>query len=156
VAASVLVVFTLAMVGYSVVMRYFVGTPITGTDEMSGYLVVAIVMLGAADTLRRGEHINVDLLTARARGLSRRLLDIWAMAAAGAVAVTLIISGWLMLRFSIDFEIYSEGYLETPMWIPQSLILIGAGLLLAMAAARIVTLLSSRRNKDSGPGIKDT
>ena len=60
VAAGVVVLMML-VVSYSVVNRYILNTPITWTDELSGYLVVALVMLGAADALRRGDHISVDL-----------------------------------------------------------------------------------------------
>ena len=42
------VVLMMLVVAYSVVNRYILNTPITWTDELSGYLVVALVMLGAA------------------------------------------------------------------------------------------------------------
>ncbi|MDH3792764.1 MAG: TRAP transporter small permease subunit, partial [Rhodospirillales bacterium] len=58
-----------------------------------------------------------------------------------AVAVTLLVSGVEMIAYSVDFGILSEGYMEVPMWIPQSFILLGAGLLLLMALARILRLL---------------
>ncbi len=154
VASALLVVGTLVIVGYSVLMRYVIGTPVTWTDELSGYLVVAIVMLGAAETLRRNEHINVDLLSSRARGGLRRVLDVWAMIAVIAVALALVISATKMVRFSVDFEIYSEGYLETPMWIPQSFLLFGAGLLLVAAVARIISILlhKARPERDGAGG----
>jgi len=144
-AAAVLgagvVLLMVAVVGYSVVLRYFFGTPVTWSDELSGYLVVALVMLGAAEALRRGDHIGVDLLTAKAKGGLSRALDVWGNVAVIAVAVTLLVSGVEMIAYSVDFGILSEGYMEVPMWIPQSFILLGAGLLLLMALARILRLL---------------
>jgi len=140
-----LVLVMLAVVGYSVVMRYFLDRPVTWSDELSGYLVVALVMLGAADALLRGEHISVDLLTARAAGRARRGVELWAMLCVLAVAGAIVYSGREMVAFSLDFGMYSEGYLEAPMWIPQSFILVGGVLLIAAALARIVTLLRPGR-----------
>ena len=145
--AAALVLFTLAVTGYAVVLRYGLGTPLTWADELSGYLVVAIVMFGAAETLLRGEHISVDLLTGRLGGLARRVVDLWAMLAAALFACALGYSAFLMLRFSIDVEMYSEGYLEVAMWKPQAPMLIGAVLIGLAALARIVTLLRAKRSE---------
>jgi TRAP-type C4-dicarboxylate transport system permease small subunit len=142
--AAALVLFTLAVTGYAVVLRYVFGAPLTWADELSGYLVVAIVMFGAADTLLRGEHISVDLLTGRLDGLARRVVDLWAMLAAALFACALGYSAFLMLRFSINLGMYSEGYLEVAMWKPQAPMLIGAALIGLAALARIVTLLRAK------------
>jgi TRAP-type C4-dicarboxylate transport system permease small subunit len=144
--AAALVLFTLAVTGYAVVLRYVFGAPLTWADELSGYLVVAIVMFGAADTLLRGEHISVDLLTGRLGGLARRVVDLWAMLAAALFACALGYSAFLMLRFSINLGMYSEGYLEVAMWKPQAPMLIGAVLIGLAALARIVTLLRAKRH----------
>jgi TRAP-type C4-dicarboxylate transport system permease small subunit len=143
-AAALLVLATLALVAYAVAMRYLLGAPVTWADELAGYLVVAMVMLGAADALLRGDHIAVDLLTDRLRPAARRLLDAWAMLCVLAVAAAIGWSAWLMVGFSLDFGMYSEGYLEAPMWVPQSLVLLGAGLLLLAGLARLATLLRRR------------
>lgn len=144
--AAALVLFTLAVTGYAVVLRYVFGAPLTWADELSGYLVVAIVMFGAADTLLRGEHISVDLLTGRLDGLARRVVDLWAMLAAALFACALGYSAFLMLRFSINLGMYSAGYLEVAMWKPQAPMLIGAALICLAALARIVTLLRAKRH----------
>jgi TRAP-type C4-dicarboxylate transport system permease small subunit len=143
--AAALVLLTLAVTGYSVVLRYVFGTPVTWTDELSGYLVIGIVMLGAARCLLRGEHINVDLLSGRARGRGRLALQIWAVVAVGLLVAALGYSAVRMLRFSIDFGMYSEGYLGTPMWIPQAVLFGGVVLLGLAVLARIATLLAALR-----------
>jgi TRAP-type C4-dicarboxylate transport system permease small subunit len=145
--AAALVLFTLAVTGYAVVLRYVLGTPLTWADELSGYLVVAIVMFGAADSLLRGEHISVDLLTGKFDGLARRIVDLWSMLAAALFACALAYSGYLMLRFSIGVDMYSEGYLEVAMWKPQAPLIIGAVLIVLAALARIITLLRAMRRE---------
>jgi TRAP-type C4-dicarboxylate transport system permease small subunit len=140
----VLVLITLVTVGYSVVKRYVLDTPVTWTDELSGYLVVAIVMLGAAEALRRGDHISVDLLTSRMGRRGQRYVALWGLLATAMFAGAVIYSAVLMVRFSFSFGVYSEGYLGVPMWIPQSVLLAGSALLLVVAVVGIVVLFIRR------------
>jgi TRAP-type C4-dicarboxylate transport system permease small subunit len=144
-AATIIVLLSLALTTDSVVLRYVFNAPVTWTDELYGYLVIGMVMLGAAEALRRGDHINVDLLTSRLGQGARRYFDVWAMLLVIAVGGALIISAIRMVSYSYGFGIYSEGYLEMPMWIPQSVFLLGAVLLVLMAVCRIVTILGSPR-----------
>ena len=141
VVSAGLVLVTLAVTGFSVFRRYVLGRPVTWTDELSGFLVVGIVMLGAAEVLRRGEHVSVDILTTRVRGTSRRVLAIWSNLSVAAVAGVLFMSSLNAVKFSRMIGIYSDGYLEAPLWIPQSLMLVGVALLFAMAVARLIDLL---------------
>ena len=132
------VLLMMSVVGYSVVNRYLLGTPVTWTDELSGYLVVALVMLGAAEALRRGDHISVDLITSRLGVRGRRMAEVWGNIMVLVVAVALLISGTETIEYSVNFGILSEGYLEVPMWIPQSFLILGAGLLALVAAANLL------------------
>ncbi|TNE36938.1 MAG: TRAP transporter small permease [Alphaproteobacteria bacterium] len=142
-----IVVFTLLMTGYSVFQRYVLDRPLTWTDEMSGFLVVAIVMLGTTETLRRGEHISVDLLSTKARGAKRKALNIWGYLATAFVAAVLFISAWDAVNFSLNIGVYSDGYLEAPLWIPQSFMLVGAALLFLLSLARVIDILLAGMRK---------
>lgn len=130
-AAGLLVCF--ALVAYSVGMRYFAGQPIPWVDELVGYLLVGIVMLAAADALRRGEHICVDLVTERLGPRGRTLTAAAGQAAVLVVGLALLISGWDTVMFTRMLGIVSTGYLSIPMHLPQLLVPIGGGLL-ALAA----------------------
>lgn len=143
--AALLVLTVFAVVSYSVFMRYVLGTPVTFSDELNGFVVVAMVALGAGEVLLRGEHFGVDLLTERAGPRTQWLVEIWGMAGVIAVASAIVYSAVLMVRFSYDFEVYSEGYLSVQMWIPQASLLIGMVILILAALARMITLLTVRR-----------
>ena len=145
-AAGLGAVIALAILGiviYAVVMRYLFAAPQVWTDEMASFLMVLMVMLGVAETLRRGEHIGVDLLTGRLGPRGRRLVEIWSMAAVLVVSGVLFASALGMTRFSRLVGIVSEGHMEVPMWIPQSSILIGMALLIIAAANRLLRLLTA-------------
>jgi len=47
--------------------------------------------------------------------------------------------------FSRRIGVYSDGYLEAPLWIPQAFLLVGAGLLCLLATARCLDLVLLRR-----------
>ena len=139
-AASVgagVVVLMMLIVAYSVVNRYILNTPITWTDELSGYLVVALVMLGAADALRRGDHISVDLITSRLTKKGKRLVEIWGYFVVLVFSSVLLISSKKTIDYSVNFKIVSEGYLEVPMWIPQSFLILGGSLVFLVALAKL-------------------
>jgi len=139
--AAVLVLVGLAVTAYSIVLRYVFGTPVTWTDELAGYLVVGVVMFGAAEALRRNDHIGVDILTSRVGNTVRRLLDLWAMLLVIIVAVAIVMGATRMVGYSYGFGVYSEGYLEMPMWMPQSVFLVGAALLAVIAVCRIISIV---------------
>jgi len=147
VVSALLVLFTLAVTGFSVFRRYVLGRPVTWTDELSGFLVVAIVMLGAAEVLRREEHVSVDILSARATGAKRWLLAFWSNLSVAVVAGVLFFSSLDAVKFSRMIGVYSDGYLEAPLWIPQSVMLAGVGLLFLMAVARMADLIFYHRGK---------
>jgi TRAP-type C4-dicarboxylate transport system permease small subunit len=147
VVSAFLVLFTLVVTGFSVFRRYVLGRPVTWTDELSGFLVVAIVMLGAAEVLRRDEHVSVDILSTNATGFKRWMLAFWSNLSVAIVAVVLFASSVDAVEFSRRIGVYSDGYLEAPLWIPQSFMLAGAGLLFLLAAARLLDLIFFHRGK---------
>lgn len=144
IVSGALIIIVLALTSVGVFMRYVLDQPIRGVDEATGFLVVAIVMFGAAETLRRGEHIQIDLVTNVTRGRTRWLLDLWAYACVLVFSAVFLFTAWRTVAFSWAFGDYSTGYLEMPMWIPQATMLPGAALLGLVAALKIAQLLMAR------------
>jgi TRAP-type C4-dicarboxylate transport system permease small subunit len=142
--SGVLIVIVLALTSVGVFMRYVLDRPLRGVDEATGFLVVAIVMFGAAETLRRGEHIQIDLVTNALRGRTRWVFDLWAYACVLVFSVVFLFTAWRTVAFTWRFGEYSTGYLEMPMWIPQATMLPGAALLGLVAILKIVQLLAAR------------
>ena len=135
---AAVVLLMMLVVAYSVINRYILNTPITWTDELSGYLVVALVMLGAPDALRRGDHISVDLITTRLTNQGQWIVKIWSYITVLCFSSALLISSTETIDYSINFGILSEGYLEVPMWIPQSFLILGGSLIFLVALAELM------------------
>lgn len=132
VSAAVLLT-SFGLVAYSVGMRYLLGRPVPWVDELVGYLLVALVMLAAADAMRRGEHIAVDLITDRLPAAGKKIMAVVALVSIAFCGFVLVIAGLETAAFTQLLGIRSTGYLNVPMHIPQLLIPLGGGLL-ALAA----------------------
>jgi C4-dicarboxylate transporter, DctQ subunit len=129
---------SMLLIGYSVVMRYFANHPIPWVDELAGYLLVASVMLAAADALFHGEHIRVDILVDRLSARGRHVAATIGLLAVLAAAALLAVEGADMVAFSRMVGLKSNGYLAVPMWIPQTLVPVGAVLMGMTAIACLV------------------
>ena len=137
-AASALLT-SLALIVYSVAMRYFINRPQAWVDEAVGYLLVASVMLAAAAALRDGEHICVDIVTEKLSSRGRRLIALAGLIAVVVTASLLVFEGYGTVEFSRMVGLRSNGYLALPLWIPQLLIPVGAVLLALAAIAALFT-----------------
>ncbi len=137
------------LVGYSVVSRYFFNDPQPWIDELTGYLMVATALLGAAETLRRKEHIKVDLAAGRLGPTGKRVLEIFGLLAVIILSLCMVISGIDMVVFSFSMELYSIGYLELPIWIPQLVVPAGFGLLGLVAATRLSRMVCNTPGKSA-------
>jgi C4-dicarboxylate transporter DctQ subunit len=142
--SSLLILAVLAITALSVFNRYFLGRPVMGVDEATGFLVVAIVMFGAAESLRRGDHIRIDILFEHLGPRLRWWQEVWSFAAVLVFSALLLITSWHTVLFSRMFGAYSTGYLGLPMWIPQSTMIIGAALLGLVTLALAVRLFADR------------
>jgi TRAP-type C4-dicarboxylate transport system permease small subunit len=129
---------SLVTIVYSVVRRYVFNAPVAWSDEVVGYLLVATVMLAAADALLGGEHITVDIVTERLAPRGKRIAFLFGLAAVAVTAILLVVEGIGTVRFSLMVGQRSNGELALPLWIPQALVPIGAALLLAAAVAAFV------------------
>lgn len=139
-----LLVVMLALVTYAVTQRYFVGRPLSWADDLNGYLLIAFAALGAAEALRRNDHIAIDVLASRVGPTGRWLLGLWSDLAVVVFAGVLCWSAYGHARFNHSFGAYSNDQLELALWIPFVPLVIGAGLLAATAFARILERLARR------------
>ena len=142
--AAIGLIASMFLIAYSVVMRYFLNQPVSWVDEFVGYLLVASVMLAAADALRQGEHIAVDIVTERLGSRGRRVVTLAGLLAVALAASLLAVEGWDMVEFSRTVGLLSNGKLAVPMWIPQAAVPVGAALLGAAAIIAFLLALSGK------------
>lgn len=131
--AAIALLVSLALIGWAVIMRYVFNAAPIWVDDLVGFNLVAIVMLAAAQTLRSGEHIGVDLLVERLSPAARLWAQGWAGLATMVIAGVLIVNGAGTAMLAHKLGLLTEGSLEWPTWILMLLMPVG-GALLALAA----------------------
>jgi len=138
-AAGILV--SLGLITWAVVMRYVFNRPPVWADEVVGFMLVGIVMLGAAQSLRRGEHIGVDILVARLGARGRFWAQLWSSLSVLVVSIIFIVNGWRTAMFSRQLGILTEGNLEIPVFWLQLFLPLGGLMMLLVALEAIARLL---------------
>ena len=104
--AALLVVAEIVILFAGVVARYVLHKPLIWSDELASILFLWLAMLGAAVAFRRGEHMRMTALVARASPGLRAFLDLVATAAALSFLVMIAWPSW-------EYA-YEESYITTP------------------------------------------
>lgn len=150
--AAAALLASLALIGWAVVMRYFFNAAPVWVDDVVGFCLVAIVLLAAAQTLRSGEHIGVDLLVERLSPNAKRWAHAWAALATLAIAAVLVYNGWGTAMLARKLGLLTEGALEWPTWMLMLLMPVGGTLLLLAAVEGLWRALAGAPPLGGGGG----
>lgn len=142
--STVLILIMLAVTIHAVIMRYIFTKPLLWADEVTGWSLVAIVMLGAAEAYRKGDHIAIDILSGKATGTLGRMLGLLGDAAVLGFAIILGWSTWDGISFNRKFVSYTAGHIEIETWYLQTPMLAGAIFLGLVAFAKVLGRLSGQ------------
>lgn len=114
-------------------MRWFTGRSVAGAQEIIEQLMVAIVFLGMAYALRRGDHVAVKIVT---DALPVRLAAILRLA---GMAVMVFVVAWMAWRTGmhawrsfLSGEV-RFGLLQVPVWPARVAIPLGLGAMILQA-----------------------
>jgi TRAP-type C4-dicarboxylate transport system permease small subunit len=153
--AAFFLVMTLVWVGVAIVGREAYGCVfglcldarfyIAGTDAYAGYTMAACGFLALAHTLKKGEHIRVELVLQKATPRLRRALQLWSYAAATLLSALFAFYSVRLALQSREFNDVSTGNDATPLWIPQIAMAVGALILLVAFVDELVIELRGRR-----------
>jgi TRAP-type C4-dicarboxylate transport system permease small subunit len=100
---------------WQVISRYLLASPSSFTDELAGYLLIWVGMLGAAYVAGRQEHLAIDILLQRSRPpMKKRLsLIIHVMILLFALAV-MVVGGIILMYTRFVLEVKSAA-LQLPL-----------------------------------------
>ncbi|MBM6552090.1 TRAP transporter small permease subunit [Marinomonas ostreistagni] len=145
--AMLLIVYVLGHILLEIVLRLF-GTSTYVLDEFVGYAVATLTFLGLGYSLERGGLIRVGLIIERLPVSKRWLFDLF------AYLVSLAMFSWLFSYWQTNVwrsykrGITSESIMETPLWIPQGLVLVGLGLLCFTLLTHALILLFRQQSPE--------
>jgi TRAP-type C4-dicarboxylate transport system permease small subunit len=144
-AVSVFMLCLLIMV--SVIARYVFNSPFLYVDEIASYLMVSLVFLGLAYTLKEGGHIRVEMIVDRLSYKTRSVLGIMTGVIALLWAFFVLIGVTnIWLRY-FNGRVRGYGTLQAPLWMPALPLVIGGAFLLLQVLAEIFKLCASNKYK---------
>lgn len=147
-ACGIVLAAACTMIILEIVMRRIAFGLIGGTDEISGYVMAAVVSWGAGYALIERAHIRIDLLHRRLPVFGRVALDVLSLGGLLATSVVILVYGWQVLDKSLTSHSTANTPLETPLWIPQTLWFAGWVWFAAASAALLaLTLWSAVRRE---------
>lgn len=83
---------------WQVFSRYVLANPSSFTDELAGFLLIWVGLLGAAYVAGKNEHLAIDLLLQKTKGAKKRRLQIFINVIVGVFALFVMVVGgsWLV------------------------------------------------------------
>jgi len=118
-----------------------IGLVVPSYAEFAGFFLAGATFFGLAYTLRHGAHIRVTLVIQTLGPRTRQAVEAW------CILVALAMSGlftWFMVSLveeSYRFGDMSTGMVAIPIWIPQSTLALGGGVLCIALLDELVQVL---------------
>ncbi|HDQ44591.1 MAG TPA: TRAP transporter small permease [bacterium] len=121
-------------VTWQVITRFILRNPSSYTEELAGFLLIWIGLLGASHALYTKAHLGIDVLTYKLTGVRQRIVEgvIYALVFLFALFV-MVIGGYKLVALTLRLNQISPG-LKIPMGYVYT-VLPASGLLMMLYAA---------------------
>lgn len=126
--AALCLIAILMLIVAQMVARW-TGEIFPGAANYAGYCMAAASFFAFANALNRGSHIRVSILLNAVPEGARRILEIWCFAVGAATMWYFTYYAYWFAYWSWKFKEVSQAQDATPLWIPQSVMVIGGGIL---------------------------
>lgn len=143
-ASQIVLLFTALIIFYDVVLRYVFNRPATWVLEISEYMLVFLTFMGLANVQKKKLHIRMDFFYIRYPPGIQKYFDFFFY-----LIMTLFSSFffWTSLNkvlIAYQYGSRSNSLLETPLFIPYSIVPLGMFLLIIQS----ITDLTNSMRKD--------
>ena len=132
----------IAILSLTQIVERLLGIAAHSYYEFAGYCMAASSFLGLAWTLRSNEHIRMTLAISGLAGKRRRAVEIVCLAAACAIVGHFAWSSIEMVWVSYSLNDVSQGLVPIKLWVPQSGMALGLGILLLAFVDDLLVVLS--------------
>lgn len=146
VCAALCLIAILSLIVLQMLARW-TGEIFPGAPEYAGYAMAAASFLAFANALNRGSHIRVSLLLNALPPAVTRWFEVWCFAVGAVVMWYFVWYGYRFVYWSWKFNDISQGQDKTPLWIPQSAMLIGAVILAIALTDNLLHVLFGGRHR---------
>lgn len=101
-------------------LRKVFNRSLQGVDELGGYILAVGAALAFAVAFTAQAHIRIDVIHERLPRPLRVFLNVLAMPALAACALSAVTMAWFALQDSIQFNSTAQTPWATPLYLPQS------------------------------------
>ena len=128
VLAALCLITILSLIVVQMLARW-TGEVFPGAPNYAGYAMAAASFFAFANALGRGSHIRVSILLNAVPRRVRWALEVWCFGLGAAIAAYFTYYAYTFVYWSWKFNDVSQGQDASPLWIPQSVMVLGGGLL---------------------------
>lgn len=141
------------LISFDVLMRYFLDQPQLFVDELTSFLLVAVIFLGTGPTFQKGGHIQVDLLTSRLRSRTQDRMRILTLLIGILLLGIITYETWISTAVAFRLGRVSAVMLY-PLWIAMAFVPLGLILMGLFMVVKLVSVVRGREDTKTA-GSKD-
>jgi len=128
-----------------ILLRSFTGISLLICEEYAAYLLVVFGSMALAHTFKADGHIRVDLILSKLSPRSKMVVDLCCTLIGFFVLLYLVVQSWDQFYGSLSSGQTSMYYSKTPLWLPQSFIVLGTGLMVLQLLSKAARLFQEIR-----------
>jgi len=140
VAAALCLVAILLLIVAQMIARW-TGEIFPGAPNYAGYFMAAASFLAFASALNRGAHIRVSILLNAVNPRIKWALEVWCFGIATTIIWYFVYYAYWFTFWSWKFNEVSQAQDATPLWIPQSVMVLGGAILGIAFLDNLVTVV---------------
>lgn len=122
--ASLCIFFTCFFVSWGVIARYFYISA-HWVEPVTIYMFIATAFLTISYTMKKNEHVRVDILTSKLSDKNQKILETILMLFCVIFFIYVAKSSYDMFFNSWKLKTKDLSIIQVPIWIPQIIIVIG-------------------------------
>ncbi len=139
--AALCLIAILSLIVVQMVARW-TGEVFPGAPDYAGYAMAAASFLAFANALNRGAHIRVSILVNALGPAGQRIINIWCFGIGTVIAWYFVFYAQKFVYWSWKFNDISQGQDRTALWIPQSVMLLGAVIFAIALTDHLLSLIA--------------
>ena len=144
-ALAAILLWALVILIFGDIVLRLVGAPILWSNEVSVYLLIALVYLGIGYTYDHDGHFSILLIVERLPRATRQGLELAIVIFSLGFAALLTAGGIGLVQFARSLSIASPTLLHVPLWIPYSCVIVGGVSLSLSLIVRALSLVDALR-----------
>lgn len=152
VIAALFLISILTIIVLQMLARW-TGQTFPGATDYAGYCMAAASFFAFAHALNRGAHIRVSLVLNALPAGPKRWLEIWCFSIGTALAWYFVYYACKATYWSWKFKDVSQGQDATPIWIPQSAMVIGSVVFAIALSDHLIQLFTKGEHRIKAEGV---